>query len=65
MLGLGFTELLFLFFLALLLFGPKELPNLARLMARFIYEMKNLFQRLEKEWGLFENQKEVSSNKKK
>ncbi|MDE0119431.1 MAG: twin-arginine translocase TatA/TatE family subunit [Bdellovibrionales bacterium] len=65
MLGLGFTELVFLFLLALLLLGPKELPKLARLMARFIYEMKSLFQKLEKEWCLFEDQKKAPSEEKK
>ncbi|MDE0518973.1 MAG: twin-arginine translocase TatA/TatE family subunit [Oligoflexia bacterium] len=64
MLGLGFTEFVFLFFLALLLFGPKELPKLARLIARCIYEMKNLFQRLEKEWHLFEDQKTETTKSK-
>ena len=45
-------ELLLLFLLALLLFGPEELPPLARLMSRTLNELKSIFQRLEKEWGL-------------
>ena len=50
--GLGFIELGAVFLLILILFGPRELPKLARFMARLIYEMKNIFQRLEKEWNL-------------
>ena len=63
--GFGFTELLFLFVLVLLLFGPKELPKLARFIARLIYEMKNIFQRLEKEWRLSEDKNNFSSEEKK
>ena len=63
--GFGFTELLFLFVLVLLLFGPKELPKLARFIARLIYEMKNIFQRLEKEWRLSEDKNSSSSEEKK
>lgn len=50
--GLGFVELGSIFFLILILFGPQELPKLARFIAKLIYEMKNIFQRLEKEWNL-------------
>ncbi len=60
--GFGFTELFFLFLLILLLFGPKELPKLARFVARLIYQMKNIFQRLEKEWNLKDQDKSSLSN---
>lgn len=50
--GLGFVELGTIFLLILILFGPEELPKLARFIARLIYEMKGIFQRLEKEWNL-------------
>ena len=56
MTGFGFFELCVIFLLALVLFGPKELPKLARFVAKLIYELKNIFQRLEKEWRLTENQ---------
>ena len=52
MLGLGFMEVIGVLLLMLVLFGPKELPRLARQVARLIYEMKNIFHRLEKEWDL-------------
>lgn len=50
--GLGFQELCVIFVLVLILFGPKELPKIARHIAKLIYEMKNIFQRLEQEWNL-------------
>ncbi len=50
--GLGLIELSVIFLLVLILFGPGELPKLARMLARLIYEMKNIFRRLEKEWDL-------------
>ena len=53
--GLGFIELIIVFLLILLLFGPKELPYLARSILKFINEMKNIFSRLKKEWDLLEN----------
>ena len=56
MTGFGFFELCVIFLLVLVLFGPKELPKLARFVAKLIYELKNIFQRLEKEWHLTENQ---------
>lgn len=40
MFGLGFSEILLLGLLALLLIGPKELPEMARVIGRFINELK-------------------------
>lgn len=62
MLGFGFTELLFISLLILLLFGPRELPKLARFVARLIYEMKSIFHRLEKEWNLSSRHKNSLKN---
>lgn len=56
MVGFGFFELCAIVLLVLVLFGPKELPKLARFVAKLIYELKNIFQRLEKEWRLAEHQ---------
>ena len=50
--GLGFPELVIIFLLALLLFGPKELPKLARFLVKLINEMKQIFNRLKSEWNL-------------
>ena len=37
---LGFTEILFILVLALLLFGPKKLPELGRLVGRGLAEFR-------------------------
>lgn len=38
--NLGFTEMFFLVVLALLLFGPRRLPEIARQMGKFMAEFK-------------------------
>lgn len=40
MFGLGMSEIIFLGILALIVIGPKELPELARTLGRFINELK-------------------------
>ena len=50
--GFGLLELIVVFLLLLVLFGPKELPRLARGVARLIYEIRHIFQKLETEWKL-------------
>lgn len=40
MFGLGMSEIIFLGILALIVIGPKELPQLARTLGRFINELK-------------------------
>lgn len=62
MLGLGFLELVLIFFLLLILFGPKELPGLARLLLHMIYELKTIFNRLEREWKLNSTKQNSSSH---
>jgi sec-independent protein translocase protein TatB len=37
----GFSEMLFLFFLAMLLFGPKKLPQIAREVGKTVAQFKN------------------------
>ena len=43
---IGGPEMAFIFFLALLLFGPKKLPELGRTVAKGLVE----FKRLKREW---------------
>lgn len=38
--NLGFSEMVFLFVLALLIFGPKKLPEIGRQIGRFMNEFK-------------------------
>ncbi|MBO9668227.1 MAG: twin-arginine translocase TatA/TatE family subunit [Bdellovibrio sp.] len=40
MFGLGMSEIIFLAVLALIVIGPKELPQLARTLGRFLNELK-------------------------
>ncbi len=40
MTGMGFSETIFLFFLALLIFGPKKLPEIARQVGKALNEFK-------------------------
>jgi sec-independent protein translocase protein TatB len=37
---MGFSETIFLFFLALLIFGPKKLPEIARQAGKILNELK-------------------------
>src|SRR5215470_5238006 len=38
--GMSFSETIFLFFLALIIFGPKKLPEIARQVGRYLNEFK-------------------------
>ncbi|WP_413292154.1 twin-arginine translocase TatA/TatE family subunit [Bdellovibrio sp. HCB185ZH] len=40
MFGLGMSEIIFLAILALIVIGPKELPQVARTLGRFLNELK-------------------------
>ena len=62
MLGIGISELVFIFVLIFLLFGPKGLPMVARFLTQFLYEMKHIFQQLEREWKTTSS-KEIKKNK--
>lgn len=45
--NLGFQELLLIFFVALLLFGPKKLPELARGLGRAVREFRSALREVE------------------
>jgi Tat protein translocase TatB subunit len=40
MAGMGFSETIFLFFLALLIFGPKRLPEIARQVGKVMNDLR-------------------------
>lgn len=60
--NLGFPEMLFLFLLALLLFGPKKLPEIGRQIGRGLAEFKRasneLKGQLENEMRLLESEEQ-------
>ena len=41
MLGIGLWEILFIFLIALLIFGPRQLPEIARALGKGMYWLKN------------------------
>ncbi len=47
--GIGFGELLFLAVLALLIFGPKRLPEIGRAIGRFLREFRRATGGLDRE----------------
>ncbi len=49
MFGLGWQELLLIFFIALLVFGPKKLPEIGRSIGRAIAEFKKSSEQLKEE----------------
>jgi len=40
MIGMSFSETIFLFFLALIIFGPKKLPEIARQVGKYMNEFR-------------------------
>ena len=63
----GFSgEMIFLFFLALILFGPKKLPEIARTVARFMNEFRrssNEFRaQIESEFNALDVKQHLPSN---
>lgn len=59
--NLGFQELLLIFFVALLLFGPKKLPELARGLGRAVREFRNAMRDVEE--GLRETLEDDGSSR--
>lgn len=49
MFGIGTGELLIIFLLALLLFGPQKLPEIARWMGRAVREARKAWSELQRE----------------
>lgn len=50
MFNLGFPELVVIFTLALLIFGPRKLPELGRSLGRGLSEFKRASNELKKTW---------------
>jgi Tat protein translocase TatB subunit len=49
-LGIGFPELLFIFIIALMVFGPRRLPEIAGKAGRIVRDLRNMSQGFLAEW---------------
>ncbi|MCG3210166.1 MAG: Sec-independent protein translocase protein TatB [Anaerolineae bacterium] len=49
-LGIGFPELIFIFVIALMVFGPRRLPEIARKAGKIVADLRNMSQSLMAEW---------------
>lgn len=49
-LGVGFPELVFIFFIALMIFGPRRLPEIAARVGKTVRDLRNMSQGLLTEW---------------
>jgi Tat protein translocase TatB subunit len=49
-LGIGFPELLFIFIIALMVFGPRRLPEIAGKVGKFVRDLRNMSQGFMAEW---------------
>jgi Tat protein translocase TatB subunit len=47
--NIGVQELVLIFLVALLLFGPKRLPEIARLLAKIVREIRRAFDEIKRE----------------
>lgn len=48
--GIGFSELLFIFLIALMIFGPRRLPQMAAKAGKFIRDLRSMSQGFMTEW---------------
>lgn len=62
MLGIGFLEVFLILIVALLIFGPKRLPDIARSVGKAMYQLRNastnFTQEISKEWRRLEEEDE-------
>jgi len=65
MIPMSFSETLFLFFLALIIFGPKKLPEIARLVGKYMSQFRrasNEFRsQIEQEFALMETREQQTA----
>ena len=54
MFNMGFAELTLVLLIAFIVVGPKDLPKVARAIARFVKYLKQLFQEFQEETGMDE-----------
>lgn len=61
MLNMGMGELILVLLVAFVIVGPKDLPKIARAIARFIRYVKNLMAQFQEETGLDEVIKDLKA----
>ncbi len=61
MFNIGFAELILILLVAFLVVGPKDLPKVARALARLVRYLRRLFQEFKDETGLDETIEELKS----
>ena len=49
-LGIGLSELIFIFLIALMIFGPRRLPEMAAKAGKFVRDLRNMSQGFMAEW---------------
>ncbi len=61
MFGIGFNEIIIILVIALIVIGPKKLPEIAKALGKGYREFRKSFEDIEKEFSIdedFENEKE-------
>jgi TatA/E family protein of Tat protein translocase len=65
MFGIGMPELVVIFIVALLVFGPKSLPKIGKALGRGLREFKRATQEIESEISRMEIDDEIKKDKEK
>lgn len=64
MFNLGFAELILILLVAFLIVGPKDLPKVARALARWLKQMKAMFNEFKEETGLNDTMDELKDTQR-
>lgn len=62
MFNVGFAELILILLVAFVIVGPKDLPKVARALARWVKYFQSLFQEFKEETGLDETLSELQKS---
>ena len=49
MFGISFTEIIIIFFIAFILFGPKKIPEIARKIGKWLRELRKITDQIKDE----------------
>ena len=64
MFNLGFSELILILLVAFLIVGPKDLPKVARALARWIKQMKAMVDEFKEETGLNDTMEDLKDTQR-